>query len=347
MDGIATAPAADRRDLFTETASRRALSPVIIEKDFWVCWTLKQAMSLESIGPNLVFKGGTSLSKVFGLIQRFSEDIDLSIQRSYLGFAGESDPERAATRTKQRERVLSLRRACRGCVRTVVLPALAARFEGLLGPKGWSLALDETDADTLNFIYPSAAPERPTPGARSWLALPYIRPAVKLELGAGSDPYPVGNYPIRSYAAESFPQAFSNTDAECSVATLEAERTFWEKATLVHAEYHRAADKPTLARFSRHYYDLHQMALSEHGRRAVADRELLRRVAEHKQVYFASGWAHYQTAPTRIHLVPPDTRLKELSQDYARMREMFFGPFPTLHEILATLQILEYQINRR
>src|SRR5919199_5701322 len=106
MDSIATGSATDRRDLFTETASRRALSPVIIEKDFWVCWTLKQVTSLESIGPNLIFKGGTSLSKVFGLIQRFSEDIDLSIRRDYLGFEGESDPEKASSKSKQQKAVL-------------------------------------------------------------------------------------------------------------------------------------------------------------------------------------------------------------------------------------------------
>lgn len=344
MDTIATASSSDRRDLFTETANRRALSPIIIEKDFWVCWTLKQATSLESIGPNLIFKGGTSLSKVFGLIQRFSEDIDLSIQRSYLGFAGEADPEKATSRTKQREQVLSLRDACRECVRTVVLPALSARFDSILGPEGWNLTLDEVDANTLNFVYPAAAPTRRARGARSWLPLAYIRPEVRLELGAGSDPYPVGDYPIRSYAAEAFPQAFS--DAECSVTALEAERTFWEKATLVHAEYHRAADKPTPARISRHYYDLHQLAWSEQGRRAVADRELLRRVAEHKQVYFASGWAHYETAAAGgIHLIPPDTRLKELAQDYDLMRDMFFGPFPKIEEILTRLQELEREIN--
>lgn len=86
MDAIATASAADRRDLFVETARTRGPSPVIIEKDFWVCWTLKHVTALEVIGPNLIFKGGTSLSKVFRLIQRFSEDIDLSIQPLVPGF---------------------------------------------------------------------------------------------------------------------------------------------------------------------------------------------------------------------------------------------------------------------
>ena len=342
MDTIATS-ATDRGDLFTESARIRGLSPVIIEKDFWVCWTLKQVTSLESIGPNLIFKGGTSLSKVFGLIQRFSEDVDLSIQRSYLGFAGDADPENATSKTKQQKSVLSLRETCRQCVLTVLLPALEARFREVLGAEGWSLAIDEEDPGTLNFVYPAAAPSR---RRRTWLPLSYIRSAVKLEFGAGSDPYPVGTYPIVAYAAEDFPRYFD--EPQFSVTVLEAERTFWEKATLAHAEYHRPEGSLIPLRSSRHYYDLHQMAPSERGRRALADRALLERVADHKRVYFACGWASYETAPTGgIHLVPHESRMRDVAQDYERMRDMFFGPFPRFEEILVTLQELETKINAR
>lgn len=346
MDAIAIGSAADRRDLFVETARIRSLSPVIVEKDFWVCWTLRQVTSLDTIGPNLIFKGGTSLSKVFGLIRRFSEDIDLSIRRDYLGFEGETDPEARPSKQKRKDAVEALRRVCGERVRTELLPALSSRFEKVLGPGGWSLTLDEQAPDTLNFTYPSAAPGGRSRSGGSWTALPYIRPAVRLELGAGSDPYPVGSYRITPYAAEAFPQAFK--EAECSLIVLEAERTFWEKATLIHAEHHRPADKPTPLRISRHHYDLHQLAQSERGRRALAHRELLRRVAAHKQVYFASGWARYEIAATGgLRLVPPEPRLKGIEQDYEQMRDMFFGPFPRFEEILATLQALETEINTR
>lgn len=344
MQGIATALAADRRDLFAEAARGRGLSPVIIEKDFWVCWALKQVTELTPVGPNLIFKGGTSLSKAFGIIQRFSEDIDLSIQRAYLGFTGDSDPEKFTSRTKQRLSIQELREACRDCVRTVIHPALTTRFQELLGDSGWSLPLDDEDANTLNFVYPSAAPLQQGKSAPVWSVLPYLRRAVKLEFGAGSDPYPVSMYPITPYAAEAFPHVFR--EPRCSVTVLEAERTFWEKATLAHAEYHRPADKATPLRTSRHYYDLHQLAHSERGRRAIADRELLARVAEHKSVYFASGWAHYETAVSGgLRLVPNDARRKDLTHDYALMRDMFFGPSPTFEEILVTLQALEDETN--
>ncbi|HTE19685.1 MAG TPA: nucleotidyl transferase AbiEii/AbiGii toxin family protein, partial [Armatimonadota bacterium] len=203
---------------------------------------------------------------------------------------------------------------------------------------------DAEDANTLNFAYPSAAPTRRGREGRSWAMLPYLRPGVKLEFGAGSDPYPVGRYPVTAYAAEVFPQVF--TEPQFTVTVLEAERTFWEKATLAHAEYHRPAGSPTPSRISRHYYDLHQLAQSERGRRALADRNLLRRVVEHKQVYFASGWAHYETTTSGgLHLAPHEARRHEVAQDYERMRDMFFGPFPRLDEILAMLRSLEAEVN--
>jgi len=344
MHGIAIGSTTDRRALFTETARRHGLPAVIIEKDFWVCWALKQVMELEPIGPHLIFKGGTSLSKAFGIIQRFSEDIDLSIQRNYLGFAGDTDPEWSTSKTKRAKSVLALRQNCNECVRTLLHPALNVRFQELLGSDGWALTTDEEDANTLNFIYPSAAPTGRSRGARSWRTLPYLRSAIKLDFGAGSDPYPVNRYPISPYAAEAFPHVFR--EPACSVTVLEAERTFWEKATLAHAEYHRPADKSTPLRTSRHYYDLYQLAQHERGRRAVADRELLARVAEHKSVYFASGWAHYETAVSGgLRLVPNEARQKDLAHDYSLMRDMFFGPSPTFEEILATLQALEVEIN--
>ena len=167
---------------------------------------------------------------------------------------------------------------------------------------------------------------------------------MKLEFGAGSDPYPVNTYPIRPYAAEVLPQAFS--EPECLVTVLEAERTFWEKATLVHAEYHRPAEKLSPSRISRHYYDLYQMAESESGRRARADRLLLQRVVQHKQVYFHSGWAHYETAATGgLHLCPSETRRNELARDFEQMRDMIFGPAPPFQEILTKLEELENEIN--
>lgn len=156
MDAIAVMSVADRRDLFQETANRRGLSPLVIEKDFWVCWTLKHLFALPSLSSHLIFKGGTSLSKVFHLIERFSEDIDISIRRDYLGFDGDNDPEQSASKSQQRKRVEALREKCRLVVQREVKEALNDAFGQVLGVGGWSLESDTEDANTLNFTYPPA-----------------------------------------------------------------------------------------------------------------------------------------------------------------------------------------------
>lgn len=341
MDRIATLPPQDRQALFQEAAARRGLAALVIEKDFWVCWTLRRVFELPTLGEQLIFKGGTSLSKVFGLIERFSEDVDLSIRRDFLGAVGDQDPEQEGISSTQRaKRVESLRRNCRRTVREEMLPALRESFTAHLGwaedGVPWRLGADPTEEGTLLFTYPSV---------RRLAAVPaYIRPQVKLEMGAGSDPFPVGRHPIRAYAAETFPEVFSN--AEVTVIALEAERTFWEKATLLHAEYHRPLDKPTPARLSRHFYDLMRLSLAPVGARALLDSALRERVVRHKSAYFASNWASYGTArPGTFRLLPTEARLPALRQDYTQMRDMIFAHVPTWEEVLGVMETLESRIN--
>ncbi len=308
----------------------------MIEKDFWVCWALRHVFQLPVIGKNLIFKGGTSLSKIFNLIQRFSEDVDLSIRRDYLGFYGESDPEATASTTQRKRKVEALREKCRSFVKGDLKLELRKQFTSVLGSYGWSLESDTEDPNVLVFNYPKAISAE---GVGT-----YIAQNVRLELGAGSDPYPIDSHKLTSYAGEDLPSAFEVK--EISVIALEAERTFWEKATLLHAEHHRPADKPTGARVSRHYYDIALIAPTDVGRRALSDIKLLKRVATHKSTYFASGWANYGSAkPGTLKLVPPRERLDALARDYSAMRDMFFTAPPTFDSIIGVLSNLENKIN--
>jgi len=173
----------------------------------------------------------------------------------------------------------------------------------------------------------------------------YVQSHVRLECGCRSDTWPVEDAIVTPYCADHVPQAFGRP--QCPVKVLTAVRTFWEKATILHQEYHRPADKPLPPRYSRHYYDLAMLADSKHGSIAVGDVDLLARVVEHKRSFFRCGWARYDAAvPGTLRLVPPDHRIATLRSDYAAMASMFFGERPSFEQVLARLTKLEEDINR-
>ncbi len=328
----------DRLAVYERTETTTGIKAHMAEKDAWVCWTLRQLFSLPDARAHFIFKGGTSLSKVWKVIQRFSEDIDISLSREWLGFTGDRDPESASSR-KQRAKLLDeLSAACVAKLRDEVAPALRARFTAALGASasGWSLTIDADDPQTILFSYPTSFP--------TLAGAAYVRPVVKIECGARSDRWPVAEQGILPYIAEAFPAAFP--DAAFTVPVLGIERTFWEKATILHAEAHRPADKVTPERFSRHYADLAALAQHPAGAAAVERADLRTRVVAHKQVFFPAAWASYETAvPGTFRLIPPESRLAPLAADYRAMQDMFFRPQPTWPELVATLVSLENQLN--
>jgi len=328
---------ADLRALFTEAENRSGIRALMVEKDAWVCWTLRQLFDLPDARAHFIFKGGTSLSKVWKVIHRFSEDIDISLSREWLGFTGQRDPEAAPSR-KQRTKLLEeLSATCADKLQADVLPALRTRFsESLGGAAGWGLTVASDDPQTLLFAYPTVANDGS--GAA------YVRPAVKIECGARSDRWPMAEQSLTSYVAEAFPAAFPSSTF--SVPVLDIERTFWEKATILHAEVHRPADKATPDRFSRHYADLAALAVHTAGAAALLRDDLRARVVAHKQVFFPAAWAGYDTAvPGTFKLIPPPDRLGALAADYHAMQDMFFRPQPTWDELVATLTALGARIN--
>ena len=156
MDDIARLPTDDRAALFGETGARRGVANTIIEKDFWVCWSLKRLFGLpKGTTATLVFKGGTSLSKAFNGIRRFSEDIDLSFDRAELGYTGERDPDKEGISKKQAGRLIDdLVSDVEQHIAEKLLPALRAAIVGQLGEpteSEWSLEIDAGDAQTVNF----------------------------------------------------------------------------------------------------------------------------------------------------------------------------------------------------
>ena len=286
MDAFLTFSMERRRTACTEMQSAMKLDAESVEKDFWVCWTLRELFALPGIGEHLTCKGGTSLSKAWKLIERFSEDIDLIVDKEVLGFGGDAAPDKAPSNKQRKARLEALMEACRHWVQGTLQPALAARITDTLGDSGWKLEVDPNvhDGQCLLFHYPSAF----SSGSAG-----YVRPVVKIELGARSDDWPHEDRPIQPYLVERFPQIMP--EGPFHVRVLAAERTFWEKACLLHEETFRPADKPRKLRMARHYYDLWCLLRAGVGERALADTALFQRVAEHREIFFRYSWVDYST----------------------------------------------------
>ncbi len=328
----------EERNLFFRSAYEESQIPVeILEKDFWVVWTLGHLFSMDELQSHLTFKGGTSLSKVYGLIRRFSEDIDVSIEKEFLGFGESNDPEKAVSKKKQRAAIEELGKACAEYVQGKMLKSLEEKIATDLGYRnGWNLTVDPQDPDqqTLLFEYPTTAPKDE-----------YIRPFVKIEMGARSEHWPVSEHKIQSYVKDTLKE--KTNEAPVSIRVLNVERTFWEKATILHQYAHLPEDKKLPPRISRHLYDFFCLLSSSAKEKALGDLPLLERVATHKSIYFASGWANYQTARKGTLKLSPLARIvPDLEADFALMKTMFFGDIPDWKLILKAIEEFECEFNQ-
>ncbi len=331
MDKVALLTATERRELFRESAARRGMSPAVIEKDFWVCWVLKQLFAEPGLKDKMVFKGGTSLSKVFGLIDRFSEDIDLVLDWRLLGYGTEMETpwEELDSVTKRDQFSKAVNRKAADYIAGVLIHDLN---RVVAGHPQVSAAVDAIDPHSVNISYPAS------------FSVGYIRPEVVLEIGPLASWVPSASHSIRPYAAEDFPRLFA--EPECQVIATSAERMFWEKATILHQQAHRTGAMPL--RYSRHYYDLYKLAASPVLTSAIAELQLLRDVVAFKQRFYPSGWARYEDAvPGSFKLIPADAHLAELRRDYSGMEVMIHGKMPDFDQIIDALRSLEEQINKQ
>jgi len=340
MNRIATAAPELRASAFTEAGIRQNMATAIVEKDFWVCWMLGLLFKHPEWSKGLVFKGGTSLSKVFKAIERFSEDIDLSLCPAVLGIEA-GDLEQANSRRKRDGLMVDLETRCSAWVRTTLLPVLEERVTSILGARGgdrlWleHVTDDASQSPVLNFHYPCEY------GA----GLPYIRRVVKLEFGSLTDQQPTGEHEVRPWVADSLNAEMR--DMGCQVVALEIERTFWEKATILHSEHHRDPGSAMPVRYSRHYSDLASLYHSGLAGKALEDSLIRQRVVDWKSRFFPRTWARYDLAqPGTFRLLPPPGRIPELKGDYEEMREMFIGDPLSFSTIMDILTDLEKRINQ-
>lgn len=324
-------PSGDRADILQAMATRLGRTEIILEKDVWVCCTLGSLFGLAN-REAMAFKGGTSLSKVYGAIARFSEDLDVTVdcRRQVEPF----DPFSAdASGSAQRRHSDRLIEAMARHVREVVAPGLA---EGLARQFGGATRIEvDGGAENLRVHYESAIP--PAAG--------YVDRSILVEFGGRNSLEPSESRTIEPYLAAQLP---SLEFPVARVDVLRGERTFWEKATLIHVECGRGELRPGRERLSRHWYDLARLADHEIGRRAVPDRALLADVVKFKKVFYRAAYANYDAcASGGLRLVPAEPMLASLREDFAQMLAsgMFEGEPPAFDEIIERLGRLEQEIN--
>lgn len=327
----------EQSQIYRALAPQLARSPVVLEKDVWVCWTLKTLFTMPDRLP-MAFKGGTSLSKVFGAINRFSEDVDITLDYRALGDAFDPFvPDISHTRLKKFGD--ALKSFVRDHAHSVVAPyfqkQLAAQFRfDKSQAEAYRLELSD-DGEQMRVYYPSVLEA----------AGGYVSTSVLIEFGGRNITEPSEEHDVQPDIAThvnglEFPRS--------RVRVLSPARTFWEKATLMHVECQRNEFRTSTARLSRHWYDLAMLADLAYGHTAVADCALLANVVKHKKAFYNAAYANYDACLNgHFRLIPVVAGLAALREGYQRMIDagMFIGEPFSFDLIVDRLHRLETTIN--
>ena len=331
MIRVAKLSDSDRRILFLNTAEKKNLHPAIVEKDFWVCYILDYLFNRNQYRSSFVFKGGTSLSMAYHLIERFSEDIDLILDWRTIHYqSDEIWTDRSNNKQDQYNKKLNQDAAT--FIGGALLKSLTMGLSQELSFTP-NFFVDPDDRQVVNFAYPHLFDEE------------YIRSEIRLEIGPIAEWTPSHLVEIRSMAAEQYERVFEQPTT--TVLTIDAERTFWEKATILHKIAHFPEGKKLPLRYARHYYDLYKMGLSPIKQSAFERKDLLERDILFKTKFYYSRSASYETASLReIRLTPPDRLIPDIRSDYDRMKNMIYGAKPDFSVLMEGIASLEEEIHR-
>ena len=320
----------NRRLLFDETAKDMDISGPTVEKDFWVCFFLDILFHQSQDATRFCFKGGTSLSKGYHAIRRFSEDIDLILDWRLLGYSRD-EPYDKRTNTQQEAFNDVVNGKTEEYLATSLMPNLKSLTEKYVG-EPVRFYIEENDRQTICIVYPRLFRDS------------YVIPEIRLEIGALAAWTPFTDTTIQPYAAERYPRQFKQ--AGTVIRTVQVKRTFWEKAVILHKEAHRVNGKVP-ERYARHYYDLYMLSQTPTMDEALADVELLNTVASFNQKFYHSSWAQYDEATLeKITLVPMAETRARLAEDYHRMQDVLFGNKPSFDVIMEGLGKLESEMHR-
>lgn len=315
--------------LFAETSRQIGLpSSSAAEKDWWVVHTLAAIFSMECANA-FIFKGGTSLSKSWNVIQRFSEDVDLSLDREFLGFTGELS----------KQDIKKLKRKSFQFITEFFTEELKSKFSEL-GFKDVMVKYREVenhDQDPLIIeIYYNKLTETDT----------YLKPGVLVEVGSRSLKEPFTPQKISTFVSEIYTDN-PFTDKPISIPVVNPERTFLEKIFLLHEEFQKPLDKIRVDRLTRHLYDIEKLGQTEYAGIALQDTELYNTIVTHRSKFTAiSGIDYTKHNPENIKFIPPDIIIKKWEADYNEMKDsMIYGQPLNFEELIKRLTELQKRIN--
>lgn len=312
-----------KKTIFDQVAAREGLPSAAIEKDWWVTLALKAIFNLK-FAEHIVFKGGTSLSKGWKLIDRFSEDIDLAIDRKFFKYSGELSKSQVSALRKKSCKFISKN-----------FSAYLKNEISEFGIKDFDLTVREfkasdTDPVIIELHYQSLTE-----------ASDYIVPQVLIEVGSRALIEPYELRPIQSIIGESLPEA-GFIDQPQNIPLVKPKRTFLEKAFLLHEEYQRPPEKRKFNRKSRHLYDLEKLMDTNHGTDALKDFNLYKSIVKHRQIFSKLGNVDYTThSPDKINFIPSGESRKLLENDYKIMQEsMIYGASLSFSDLMQRLEEL-------
>ena len=302
----------------------------VIEKDWWVLAVLRALFALP-YADRMSFKGGTSLSKCWGLIDRFSEDIDIAVDREFLGYGGE------LSRTQVSDK---LRRAACSFVREKLQFDLRDKMIEQGVPAGkFSVNVNITpvttvDPEVINVEFESIYP-----------SLSYIRNAVKIEVSGRSMNEPLEDVALRSIIEDTLPDA-AFSESKFIVPTVRPERTFLEKICLLHEEFRKECDEVRVSRMSRHLYDIVMIMKTPVADRALADKGLFASIVEHRRKFIGLKGFDYSTlCAEKICIIPPESVAGKWREDYVTMcKTMMYGDYPEFDKLMVSIRELQERL---
>lgn len=317
----------EKRTILSNVSRQKRIHENAVEKDWWVSVVLKAIFGLRC-SEYLIFKGGTSLSKGWGLINRFSEDIDIAIDKSFWGIKGET-----------KSQIGKLRRLSKRYVKDVLIEELRDNLNSM-GVSDYIVHFQDTDSSDSDPSVIFVSYVSVLNGQVS-----YIAPRVKIEFSCRSLREPFEKLRYTSFIS-SFYSNEKFADKEFEVASVLPSRTFLEKIFLLHEEFQK--DKIRSIRMTRHLYDLERLMDTEYARKALEDAPMYNRIVEHRRKYMPiRGIDYLRHNPSFISIVPCASVFKEYERDYILMQESFiYGKSLSFNQLIERIQILNDRIIR-